>query len=326
MTTRSWWQALAGLAVAAEVALSSCGARADEAEHALHDAIHVEPGATCLDAATLIEQVRSWVGADSVDDRVVIEVRGSADQPRVAGFRMVRDGHAVAVRTFDPGPSRCEQLHAVLGLAIAMALKASLIEEVAPTTAPSVAAPPPSVPIAAGSGPFPWAVAANALLALAVLPDPGFGVDARIERRLSPTFRARLGVLAVLASGETFDGVPGHFDEWLLAPRLDLCAELEVTRRVRGRGCMGMSVGGLRAQGVSYPSSKSTFIRWLAVANELGATVDLSRHWSLEADGSLMLPVARNSIVLHDYSGNILEERDLAPVGWMLGVGPLVRF
>jgi hypothetical protein len=326
MTTRSWGQALGGLAVAAAVALSTGSARADEPAHSLQDAIRVEAGATCLDAATLVEQVRSWVGADTVEDRVVIEVRGSADQPRVAGFRMVRDGQVIAVRTFDPGPSRCEQLHAVLGLAIAMALKASLIEEVAPTTVPSAAALPPRMPIAAAPAPLPWAVAANAILALAVLPDPGFGVDARIERVLTPTFRARLGVLAVLASGETFDGVPGHFDEWLLAPRLDLCAELEVTRRVRGRGCMGMSGGGLRAQGVSYPSSRSTFIRWLAVANELGVTFDLSRHWSVEADGSLILPVARNSIVLHDYSGNIVEQRDLAPVGWMLGVGPLVRF
>jgi hypothetical protein len=174
--------------------------------------------------------------------------------------------------------------------------------------------------------PLPWAAAADAVLALAVLPDPAFGVNLRIERELTSTFRARLGVLTLLAFGETFDTVPGHFDAWLLAPRLDLCAGLDVTRRIRGRACMGMSGGGLRVQGVSYPSSRSTFIRWLAVVNELGASFELSRHWAIEADAALTLPVERNSIVLRDYAQNVLEERDLAPVGWMFGVGPLVRF
>ena len=87
-----------------------------------------------------------------------------------------------------------------------------------------------------------------------------------------------------------------------------------------------MSGGGLHAQGFSYPSTRSTFIRWLAVANELGITVDLSRRWSIDASATLILPVARNSIVLRDYSENVLEERDLASAGWIFGLGPLIRF
>ena len=182
------------------------------------------------------------------------------------------------------------------------------------------------LPLAAVTELLPWATAVDALAALAVLPDPAFGVHARIERALTPTFRARLGILAVMASGETFAGAPGHFDEWLLAPRLDLCAGAIVTRSLRGRGCVGMSGGWLHARGYSYPSTRSTFIRWLAVANELGATLELSPHWAIDADVVLILPVARNSILLRDYSGNILQERNLAPVGWIFGVGPLLRF
>ena len=87
-----------------------------------------------------------------------------------------------------------------------------------------------------------------------------------------------------------------------------------------------MSGGGLHAQGFSYPSTRSTFIRWLAVANELGVTVDLGRRWSIDASATLLLPVARNSIVLRDYSGNVLQGRDLASVGWIFGVGPHFRF
>ena len=323
--SRSRWLALAAFVVAVGQVVGVPGrARAADSVRPLPEAITLEPGATCLDAATLVEQVRSWVGADTVDADVAVDVRGSPDQRRVVGFRVLRSNRVVAVRTFDPGPSRCEQLHAVLGLAIAMALKASLIEEIAPNAvAPSMPPPPSAAPAEA---PPPWAIAAHALAAVAILPDPAFGVDARIERAITATFRARLGLLALLAFGEAFQGAPGHFDTWLLAPRLDLCAGADVTRRVQARGCMGMSGGGLHAQGFSYPSTRSRLVRWLAVANELGVTVDLSRRWSIDASATLILPVARNSIVLHDYSGNILLERDLASVGWIFGVGPLIRF
>jgi hypothetical protein len=306
--------------------LAARRASADEPAHSLRDAIRVEPGATCLDAATLVEHVASWVGTQAVDGRIVVDVRGSPDQPRVVGFQMVRDGRVVAVRTFDPGPSRCEQLHAVLGLAIAMALNASLIDQVAPATLPSAAPALPLATAAVTREPLGWSVTASAISGLAVLPDPAFGGELRIERALTPTFQVRLGALALLASGETFDGVPGHFDEWLLAPRADLCAGLDVTRRIRARGCMGVAGGALHASGSSYPTSQSTFIRWLVAANELGATAELGRRWSIDAGVTLVLPLARNSIVLRDYAGNVLEQRDLAPVGWLLAVGPRLAF
>jgi hypothetical protein len=325
MTSCSRWLAL-GVSIATQIALLSGRAGADQPVRQLHEAITVEAGSTCLDAETLVEQVQSWVGGDTVDADVVVDVRGSPDQPRVVDFRMLRSGRVVAVRRFDPGPSRCEQLHAVLGLAIAMALKASLIEELAPTVAPLPVPAAPSLPVLRADGAPSWAIASGALVAVAILPDSAFGVDARVERALTPTFRARLGLLAVLASGEAFSGTTGHFDAWLLAPRLDLCAGMDVTSGVRARGCMGLSAGGLHAQGYGFPSTQSALIRWLAVANELGVTADLSRRWSIDASATLILPVARNSIVLRDYSGDVLLQRDLASVGWIFGAGPLVRF
>jgi hypothetical protein len=301
-------------------------ARADDGARPLREAITVEPGATCLETTALVEDVQSWLGADTVDADVLVDVRGSPEEPRVAGFRMLRGGRVVAVRRFEPGPSRCAQLHAVLGLAIAMALKASILEDIAPTVVPAAvpapfAAPSDVAPEALGR----WATEVDALAALAVLPDPAFGIDARIESALTPTLQARLGLLALLAFGETFDA-PGHFNTWLLAPRLDLCAGFGVTRRLRAHGCMGMSVGGLHAQGYGFPSPESTFIRWLAVANELGVTAELSRRWSIAANATLILPVSRNSIVLRDYSDSVLQERDLASVGWIFGLGPVFRF
>jgi hypothetical protein len=302
-------------------------ARAAEGARPLRAAISVEPGATCIDTASLLEQVQSWVGTDTVDTGVDVEVRGSPDHPRVVSFRTLRGGQVTAVRTFDPGPARCEQLHAVLGLAIAMALRASLIEEIERTAAPALVTPvTTALPIAAIGAPLPWVAAAQPVVALAVLPDPAYGVDVRAERAIVHALRMRLGVLAVLAAGETFGGAPGNFTTWLLAPRLDACASLDVVSHLQAHGCMGISGGNLHAQGFSYPSSRSTSIPWLAVANELGANAELSRHWAIDVEATLLLPVTRNSIVVRDYSGNVLLQRNLAPAGWIFGAGPLFRF
>jgi hypothetical protein len=328
MTSRSprLARAVLGAAILLHPALAP-SARAAEPARPLREAITVDPGASCLDAASLMDQVQSWVGTDAVDAGVGVEVRGSPDQPRVVGFRILRGGGVAAVRTFDPGPARCEQLHAVLGLAIAMALKASLIEEIAQTAAPTAAAVvAPEGPAAAIEAPLPWSAAVQPVVALAVLPDAAFGVDVRAERAIVHALRVRLGVFGVLASGETFDSAPGHFTTWLFAPRLDLCASLALVSHLQAHGCMGMSGGWLHAQGFSYPSSQSQFIRWLAVANELGLRAELSRHWAIDLDATLVLPVARNSIVVRDYSGNVILQRDLAPAGWIFGAGPLFRF
>jgi hypothetical protein len=324
MTSRSRWLArgVVATSVLLQAVVAPC-ARAAEPTRPLHEAITVEPGATCLDAATLMEHIQSWIGADTVDADVTVDVRGSPDQPRVVTFDTIRSGRVTAVRTFAPGPSRCEQLHAVLGLAIAMALKASLIEEVAPS---AVSTPVPGVRPMPAEAPLPSAATAQPALALGVLPDAAFGVDLRFDRILLGALRARLGLLALLAPSETFNGAPGRFTTWLVAPRLDVCAAFEVALGLQARGCMGMSVGGLHAQGYSYPSSRSESVPWLAVANELGVSMGLSRRWAIDVDATLLVPVARNSIVVRDYSGIVLLERDLPPAGWIFAAGPLFRF
>jgi hypothetical protein len=289
----------------------------------LREAVAVEPGATCLETATLVEHVESWLGADAADSDVSIEVRGSPDQPRVVEFRTLRAGRAVAYRRFAPGPARCEHLHAALGLAIAMAIRASLIDEVAGTTADTRE----RAPQASADATQPWAIGANALAAVAVLPGAAFGADVRIERALAHPFHARLGMLGLAALGETL--TPGYFDVWLLAPRIDLCAGLELSRRLRGRACMGFSGGALYAHGHGFPSSKDSLVRWFAAVNGLDFTADLARSWSLDLAVGLVLPLVQTSVVIRDSSsGNVVtgDQRALAPVGGFLGVGPAYRF
>jgi hypothetical protein len=286
----------------------------------LREAIAVEPGATCLETATLVEHVQSWLGVDAADSDVSIEVRGSPDQPRIVEFRTLRAGRATAYRRFAPGPERCEHLHAALGLAIAMAIRASLIDELAGTMADArsrVSGP-------SADATRPWAIGVNALAAVAVLPGAAFGADVRIERALPHPFRVRLGLLGLGALGETL--APGHFDVWLLAPRVDLCAGLDLSRRLRGRACMGLAGGGLFAHGHGFPTSQNSLVRWFAALNGFDFVADLAESWSLDVAISAVLPLVRTSIVVRDSSRTVVEQRDLASVGGFLGVGPVYRF
>ncbi len=318
-----------GLALAAPTRASAA-----EHERPLQDAITVEPGATCLDATALIEHVETWLETGTVDADLSVVVRGSPDRPRTVAFQTLRSGRVIASRRFDPGPERCDHLHAALGLAIAMAIKASLVEEIAGA---SLAAPAPALPTPASSpivNPASnsrpearsWALAADGLAALASLPDVAFGFDARAERTLGASFGVRLGIFAMTSLGERFEGAAGRFDAWLLAPRVDLCAGVDVWRRARVRGCMGAAVGVIHARGYDLPAPRSAFVRWSAVANGLDVTADLTTNWSLDAGLTLFLPVARNSIVIRDASGRVIEARDLASVGGYFGLGPVYRF
>jgi hypothetical protein len=312
-------------------------ASADVRERPLEQAITVDAGATCLDATALIEHVETWLESATIDADLTVVVHGSADRPRVVEFQTLRDGHVIASRRFDPGPARCDHLHAALGLAIAMAIKASLVEEIAGISAtppaPVERSPPPVevnlapretarlAPLAAGS----WTVGAHALAALAILPDPAFGLDARVERALGPSFSARAGLFALASLGEAFPGT-GRFDALLLAPRVDVCAAVDASARLRVRGCMGAALGAIHARGYDLSVPESSWVRWFAVANDLDLTFDLSRTWSLDGGITLFLPVARNSIVVKDQTGRVLEERDLASVGGFFGLGPKFRF
>ena len=82
------------------VGVSPAAARAAEAPRSLHNAIVVEPGATHLGASTLGDDVASWLGPDVATTHMVVEMQGSADDPRVVSFRTLREARVVAQRRF----------------------------------------------------------------------------------------------------------------------------------------------------------------------------------------------------------------------------------
>jgi hypothetical protein len=286
----------------------------------IRDAIAVDPGATCLDASTLAEQVQSWLGSDPLATDVSIRVHGSPDQPRVVRFEALRAGHVIATRAFNPGPASCEHLHAAVGLAIALAVNASLVGEIS-----ALVGTPPGATVAA-HGPLPsWEAGLSAVAAANVLTGVAFGIDAVLERSFSSGFALRLGVFGIAALPATFDGLPGHYDQEVVAAHLDVCAGMDPAERIRLQGCLGFAGGMLIASGYGFTVPRTTVGVWTAIENSLQVLGALNSRWSIVFAPGLTIPLQRTSIVVRDRSGAQVSFHDLASVGEFIGLGANCR-
>jgi hypothetical protein len=82
----------------------------------------------------------------------------------------------VAERRFEPAPARCEAMHAAVGLAIALALKASLLDSIIPNLDRSRS----------------FRIASQALGGFAVVPGFDFGVSLSLQHSFAERLAARL--------------------------------------------------------------------------------------------------------------------------------------
>ncbi|MFY0531229.1 hypothetical protein [Nannocystis pusilla] len=94
----------------------------------LREALRVEPGATCLTADALADAATTWLGRDTIDPSVArIDVRGDPARPHSVAIALEIRGELVE-RTLDPPRPTCSDLHALVGLAIAIAVDAAVLE------------------------------------------------------------------------------------------------------------------------------------------------------------------------------------------------------
>jgi hypothetical protein len=300
------------------IALAAPSAAAGEGRRPLGDALHIEPGATCLEGITLAQQVASWLGSDTVDADVWIRVDGGADDPREVSFRMGRRAEVLAVRRFAPGPERCEQLEAAVGLAIALAIKVSLLDDLVGRS--------PALPAATPEPRDRWAVTAAPVASIAVIPGAAVGAGAALEEALPPNFAVRVGVVGIGGWGKTFEHVTGSFDAAVAAFRLDGCVRWALGPAVLVRGCAGVLLGGLFASGRDLPVPKDSAKGWSAAAYALGVTVDVSRRWSVDGELAAVFPFSPTSFGVRTASGDVVDARASGNVGGLLSVGPRYRF
>jgi hypothetical protein len=224
----------------------------------------------------------------------------------------------VARRRFDPRPQRCEKLQASLGLAIALAIKVSLLDElagfpVAPARGPEAPAPP-------------WGLSASVAVAFGVLPGAAFGVTSHLARAIGAAFALRVGVLALAGWGITLDRLAGSFDAELIAGQIDACVRVDIAPRVHVRGCAGVIGGGLLAQGSGLPGARAASSGWGALADGLGLVADLGDHWSADAEVTMVVPFDRTRVGVRSASGDEVDSRELGAAGAAVSVGPVLRF
>lgn len=308
-------------------------AAAAEGRRPLPDALSVTPGATCLVHATLVDHIRTWLGADTVEAGVTIEVRGDPVRSDVAAISLrTRDGGLIE-RSFEGAPPGCSDMHAVLGLGVAMAIDATVLEDLgydvidSPEPAPTPQAvdseqppllrrdkrPPESEPPRRRPN-LRGAAGVRGGLWLGSLPGLGGGGQIHGELGWVPWMELRLGVLGGYARRMVTAGV---VDIGLVAGRLDACFGLQ-RRRLRPRLCVGPGVGAVQATGATRVTTP-----WVAGALALELRVVTSRVFSLEFVIDGVVPFLRPVIAVRDPDkpSMIGDSVSVAPVGVMFGLG-----
>lgn len=291
-------------------------AAAPAGEHQnLAEALTIERGITCLDSAELVEHVSSWLGTNRVAAPLSIEVHGSPFFARTVSFRIRRGDTTLAERRFEPAPARCEDLHAAVGLAIALALKASLLDSVIGVRTYGDA-----------HANRPFRLDAQAFGGVAVVPGAVFGAGLGLQYSIAERFAARLLFLGLLGPGGDFQRDTGRFKTWLAASRLDVCSRLVDLPSFEVSACVGIAAGGLYATGEAFPMSLHALIPYVAVANAVEADIELSESWSLTVAIDVLVPLRRTSFVVRDQENTVLAAHDLASAGALLAIGPAYHF
>lgn len=326
-----------GLALAGTSAVAS-----PPEDRALADALVIDPGATCLEPQIMLEHVRSWREHDRVDDRVAISVRGSSEDPRALSFSVRLGDEVVIERNFDEAPANCTDLHAVVGLAIAIALDDALPAEL------GIAVPEPPEPaeqIDAGEGDLPdfsddetepepprrrgpgLAVAVEAGAFIGITPRASFGALASLDIRPLDHFDVRIGALATHLPRFQLDwpGYDGNVDTTVAAGRLDLCLGTK-PRRVRGRVCAGAAAGAAISAGRGYTIDFRRATPWFAALAGLDMSAHLFGPLALELRLEGVFPFQRTALDVRSPSGQLLARERFPVAGLIVSVGPRLEF
>lgn len=299
------------LAAISWFAPSPSAAQAPELQ-SLAAAVTIDRGLTCLDSEELVEHVSSWLGSDRIAETLEIEVHGSPYFARTVWFQIQRGGETLAERRFEPAPARCADLHAAVGLAIALALKASLLDSLigARTSGTTHAS----------------RVAAQALIGIAVIPDADFGIGISLQHWLTHRFAARLSALGLHAPFGNFQQDQGRFKTWLAIGRVDLCSRLTDLTALDISACVGLAAGALYATGEAFPITRQALIPYLSIANTIEVDIKLSEHWTLTAEIDVLVPLRRTTFVVRDEEDTVLATHNLAAAGALIAIGPALHF
>jgi hypothetical protein len=308
------------------------------ADRSLADALVVEPGATCLERATLLNNLLSWRDSERVDLRVTLRVRGSAVDPLAVMFTVVVGEELVVERRFAPAPQDCADLHAVVALALAIALDDTLAGELGIVAPPNPLAPSRSVAqIEARDGDLPaepaptrdraerpaLAVTAAAGVFAGLTPRLSAGGTLSFDIRPRDHFDVRLGALATHLPGFALD--TGEVAITLAAARVDLCWG-SAPISVRVRVCGGMAGGATLSRGRGFATNFQRTTPWFAAIVGIDLAIHLVGPLALDLALDGVFPVQRTRLDVRSDAGQLLASERLPIAGIQVFVGPRFEF
>lgn len=291
---------------------------APPSQQAITDAITLTPHASCFERGAIEAQVEAWLGTAQVPADIRVNIEGDAQDPRSATFRIERAG-AVRERRFDHLPLHCADATAVLGLAVALAIDASLLDDwIAPvqTMAPLAAAPALirrprlrlTLQLAAGQGAIPG-TSGGAKLGLGYAPVPWLSVH--------------MQALALFSFGNRVAGSIGVFDARAFAAMPSLCTGGKAGR-IRLDLCTGAALGLLQVRGRNFVRSESQHGLWsVAVAGGRISLLMGSCYWALDVEG--VFPLYVPAVAAADQA-NVSRRRPPDAAGVLVSLGPQLHF
>jgi len=310
-------------------------------ERPLAEIVTVSTDDPCLSPG-MVEPVAAWLGRSTGPADLAVEVTATTD---AVGFILRREGIARAERTLSPAPVECADRRAALGLAIAMALDAAVLEsleplapvkaEPTPVPAPEPALPanedpgvtlvPRAPPVPApepAPAPLRLALAAQADASFGVLPRPSFGGLVALELGVAPWLDLRIaggataGLPTRLAGGEvtTALGFGG----------LGLCPG-RTLGRVRVRLCAGMDAGRVHAHGRGFAQGRDVALPWVAFRTSGELDVWLGGRVALRFAASALAPLVRTQLDVRDEADDIVASRTPTFAAGQAGLGVVIR-
>lgn len=299
-TLRAWF-------VAAAACIAARQGTAAPAKRPVGDAIRVEAGRTCLDERRLEAHVRTWLGTDHVEEDVHVIVRGSPARADAAEFRLVR-AKKTAVRRFESIPAGCEEAHAAVGLAVALAIDADVLRRVA-------ALAPPEPPfrrftVQGGAG-------------YDVLPSLSFGARVGVEHELLDWLSGVVEIGAQHSPDNEIRGAAGAFSASLISGHVRVCAGQPLTDALEITLCGGFAAGAIHARGSGYATTRSPTGAW--VGAQSGIRIDFRAGLRWIVDVELVAPLHSPPFRV-ERAGAEDAVRNPQPTGMAVHFGPSFAF
>jgi hypothetical protein len=252
--------------------------------------------------------MQAWLARDHIASGIQIQVTGDAQDARVATFRIIRAGSAHE-RRFDRLPEACGDATAVVGLGIALAIDATVLQGVfAP---PAAHEPRRSLAVVEATG------------GIEVLPGASLGVTGGVELGVFDWLGARLELGTQVSWNDSIEGTPGVFDAELGAAAAGLCAGGPVTDRVHLELCSEAAFGVLHAQGRGFATSRAATGAWITAQGGVRLIFAAGLSWVL--DLNWVFPIHVPQIRAEASDGTALY-RQPASAGASVAVGPVFFF